>query len=396
MSTRPRIVLKPGREKPVQQDHPWIFSGAVARIDGMPADGDVLDVTDTRGGFLARALLNRRSQIVARVFTRDPEGDLTPELLHDRIAAAQARRSGVLPPDTTAYRVVFSESDGLPGLIVDRYGDILSIQCSTLGLQRRKGEIVEALRAVFNPVAIVERPDAEMLTREGLTVPTGALYGDVPPSVEFGEYGLRFVADLLGGQKTGFFLDQRENRRRVANYCQDARVLNCFAYTGAFAVYAAAAGADQVINVDTSADALRLAERQMALNRFGGERDEYRVADVFELLREYREAGERFDVIILDPPKFAHNTEGITRATRGYKDINLLALGVLNPNGILATFSCSGLISADLFQKVVFGASVDAERPAQIIERLTQAPDHPTLLSFPESEYLKGLICRAV
>jgi 23S rRNA (cytosine1962-C5)-methyltransferase len=218
----------------------------------------------------------------------------------------------------------------------------------------------------------------------------------VPPSLEIAEYGLRFFVDLLGGQKTGFFLDQRENRRRVASYCADARVLNCFAYTGAVAVYAAAAGAAQVINVDTSADALRLAEQHLALNDFASARDEYRVGDVFQVLREYREREERFDVIILDPPKFAHSADQVTRATRGYKDINLLALQLLNPNGILATFSCSGLISPDLFQKVVFGASVDAARPAQIIERLTQAPDHPVLLSFPESEYLKGLICRAV
>jgi 23S rRNA (cytosine1962-C5)-methyltransferase len=393
---RPRVVLKPGREKPVLAGHPWVFSGAIARIDGLPADGDTIDVTDSRGEFLARGLLNRRSQIVVRLFTRNPDEDLTVELLQERIAAAQARRAGVLPRDTDAYRVVFSESDGLPGLIVDRYGELLSVQCSTLGLQRRKGEVVAALRAVFDPTAIVERPDAEALTREGLTIAASPLHGDLPPSVEITEYGLTFIVDLLGGQKTGFFLDQRENRRRVANYCGGARVLNCFAYTGAFGVYAAAAEAAQVINVDTSADALRLAERQMARNGFASERDEYRVGDVFQVLREYRERGEEFDLIILDPPKFAHNTEGVMRATRGYKDINLLALQLLRPNGVLATFSCSGLISADLFQKVIFGASEDAGRPAQIIERLTQAPDHPVLLSFPEGEYLKGLLCRAL
>ncbi len=394
--SQPRVVLKAGREKPVLAGHPWVFSGAIARIDGMPADGDTIDVTDGRGEFLARGLLNRRSQIVVRLFTRDPDEDLTPALLHRRIAAAQTRREGVLPRDTDAYRVVFSESDGLPGLIVDRYGDVLAVQCSTLGLQRRKADVVAALRATLDPVAIVERPDAETMTREGLTIPASPLHGEVPPSVEISEYGLTFTVDLLGGQKTGFFLDQRENRRRVATYCGDARVLNCFAYTGAFGVYAAAAGATQVINVDTSVEALRLAERQMVGNGYASAGDEYRVGDVFQVLREYRERDERFDVIILDPPKFAHNAEGVLRATRGYKDINLLALQLLNPNGILATFSCSGLISADLFQKVVFGASADAGRPAQIIERLTQAPDHPVLLSFPESEYLKGLICRAL
>ncbi len=393
---RPRVVLKPGREKPVLAGHPWVFSGAIARLDGLPADGDTIDVTDWRGEFLARGLLNRRSQIVVRLFTRDPDEDLTPELLHARIAAAQARRAGILPRDTDAYRVVFSESDGLPGLIVDRYGELLAVQCSTLGLQRRKADVVAALRAALDPAAIVERPDAEALKREGLAISASPLHGDVPPSVEIGEYGLTFIVDLLGGQKTGFFLDQRENRRRVATYGDGARALNCFSYTGAFGVYAAAAGAAQIINVDTSVDALRLAERQMARNGFASARDEYRVGDVFQVMREYRERGEQFDLIILDPPKFAHNTAGVMRATRGYKDINLLALQLLAPNGILATFSCSGLISADLFQKVVFGASADAGRPAQIIERLTQAPDHPVLLSFPESEYLKGLICRAL
>ena len=396
MITRPRVVLKPGREKPVLAGHPWVFSGAIARLDGLPADGDTIDVTDGRGEFLARGLLNRRSQIVVRIFTHDPEEDLTPELLHARIAAAEARRAGVLPRNTDAYRVVFSESDGLPGLIVDRYGDLLAIQCSTLGLQRHKAEVVAALCAIFDPVAIVERPDAETMTREGLAVAANTLYGTMPERAEISEYGLHFAVDLVGGQKTGFFLDQRENRRRVATYCADARVLNCFSYTGAFGVYAAAAGAAQVINVDTSADALRLAEGQMARNGYTSPGDEYRVGDVFQVLREYRDRDEHFDLIILDPPKFAHSNEGIIRATRGYKDINLLALQLLNPNGILATFSCSGLISPDLFQKVVFGASVDAQRPAQIIERLTQAPDHPVLLSFPESEYLKGLICRAL
>lgn len=394
--TRPRVVLKPGREKPIRNDHPWVYSGAIARIEGQPADGDVIDVTDARGGFLARGLLNRRSQIVARLFTRDADDDLTPELLHARIAAAAARRTGTLPRDTDAYRVVFSESDGLPGLIVDRYGEILVLQCSTLGLQQRKGAIVAALRDLFNPLAIIERTETEVLTREGLVVADSTLHGEMPPTLEIAEYGLRFLVDPLGGQKTGFFLDQRENRRRVAAYCADARVLNCFAYTGAFAVYAAAAGAAQVVNIDSSADALALAEQQLALNGYTSARDEYHVADVFQALRVYRERGERFDLIILDPPKFAHSAEQVLRATRGYKDINLLALQLLNPNGILATFSCSGLVSPDLFQKVVFGASIDAERPAQIIERLTQAPDHPVLLSFPESEYLKGLICRAL
>jgi len=396
MAARARVVLKAGREKPVRNAHPWVFSGAIDRIAGHAPNGDTIDVVDADGEFLARGLLNRQSQIVVRLFTWTSGEDLDLARITARIAAADARRQRDLPPGTTAYRAVFSESDGLPGLVVDRYGNVLVIQISTLGLQRRKESVVAALNAVFAPTAIIERADAETHAREGLATTNGTLSGDPPSELEITEHGLRFSVDLVRGQKTGFYLDQRENRRRVAAYCAGARVLNCFAYTGSFAAYAAANGAEQVINVDSAAEALRVAETNMTLNGFTRPKDEYLTGDVFRVLREYRERDERFDVIILDPPKFAHSADQVQRATRGYKDINLIALQLLRPGGILATFSCSGAISADLFQKVVFGASVDAKRPAQIVERLTQAPDHPVLLSFPESEYLKGLVCRAL
>lgn len=396
--SNPRVVVKAGREKPVRQRHPWIFSGAVARIEGTPEDGDVVDVFDGQGAFLARGFLNRRSQIVVRLFTWDRDEELTLDLVAARVVAAQTRRATILSPDTDAYRVIYSEADGLPGLIVDRYGDTLAIQCSTLGLQQRKDELLEVLAETLRPAAIIERPDPETLAREGVefTEADAVAWGEAPGGAQMREHGLRFSVDLLHGQKTGFYLDQRENRRRVAAYCQGARVLNGFAYTGAFAVYAAAAGAEQIVNVEGSADALKLARWHQSLNGFDRPNDEYVVGDVFQVLREYRAKGERFDVIIMDPPKFAHSAAQVLPATRGYKDINMIALQLLNPGGILATFSCSGLVTPDLFQKVVFGASVDAQRPAQIIERLTQAADHPVLLSFPESEYLKGLICRVV
>ncbi|MFN8536595.1 MAG: class I SAM-dependent methyltransferase [Thermomicrobiales bacterium] len=391
-----RVVLKPGREKPVRQRHPWIFSGAVARIEGRPEDGDAIDVVDGQGAFLARGLLNRKSQLVVRLFTWDESEHLTAGLVAVRVAAARDRRTPIVPPNTDAYRVVFSEADDLPGLIVDRYGDTLAVQCSTLGLQQRKDELLEILAEELKPTAIIERPDPETLAREGVefSEEEAAIWGEAPGGTQIREYGLRFSVALQHGQKTGFYLDQRENRRRVAAYCRGARVLNCFAYTGAFAVHAAAAGAEQIVNIESSAEALRLARWHQALNGLERPRDEYVAGDVFQVLREYRNKGERFDVIILDPPKFAHSAEQVTRATRGYKDINLIALQLLNPGGVLATFSCSGLVSPDLFQKVIFGASVDAQRPAQIVERLTQGADHPVLLSFPESEYLKGLVCR--
>lgn len=392
----PRVVLKTGKDKPVRNRHPWVFSGAIARVQGEPADGDLVDVVDGRGVWLARGLINRQSQIAVRLFTWDERETLNSDFLRHRIAQADDWRRRVIPSDVTAYRVVFSEADSLPGLVVDRYADILTVQFSTLGLEQRKAEVVDALDAVLHPTAILERADAEVRGREGLGAFEGVLRGQAPPTVEIEEYGLHFAVDLQRGQKTGFYLDQRENRRRVAAYCHGARVLNCFAYTGAFAVHAAHAGARQIINVDTSAEALQLAERNLQLNDFDRPQDEYIVGDVFRVLRDYRTRGERFDVIILDPPKFAHSAAQVERATRGYKDINLQALGLLTPNGLLATFSCSGLIDQRLFQQIVFGASVDAGREAQIVERLTQALDHPVRLSFPESEYLKGLVCRVL
>ncbi len=396
-STLPRVVLKPGKDKPVRNFHPWVFSGAVARVEGEAPDGAVVDVVDNRGAFMARGLLNRRSQIWVRLFSWDPVDTLDVEFLRRRIAQAQAYRARTVARESSAYRVVFSEADSLPGLIVDRYADTLTIQVSTLGLAQRRDKVVEALVAELAPRGIVERIDLDMGNREGLDARTeGVVWGEAPERVEIVENGHRFLVDLMAGQKTGFYMDQRDNRRMVGALCQGARVLNGFAYTGAFAVYAAAADAAQIVNVDTSAEALEVARQNMALNGFDRPQDEYVVGDMFAVLRAYRAQGERFDVIILDPPKFAHTAAQVERAARGYKDINLLAFQLLQPEGYLATFSCSGAVDADLFQKIVFGASADARRLAQIGARLAQAPDHPVLLSFPESAYLKGLICRVL
>ncbi|MFN8497689.1 MAG: class I SAM-dependent rRNA methyltransferase [Anaerolineae bacterium] len=393
----PRVILKPGKEKPVRNFHPWVFSGAIARVEGDALDGAVVDVLDNKRAFLARGMLNRRSQIAVRLFSWDPEDTLNVEFLRRRIAQAAAYRARTVGREATAYRVVFSEADGLPGLIVDRYGDTLTIQISTLGLAQRRDVVVEALAAELAPRGIIERVDLDIGAREGLEAQTeGVVWGEAPERVEIVENGLRFAVDLVTGQKTGFYLDQRDNRRLVGGLCAGARVLNGFAYTGAFAVYAAAAGAGQIVNVDTSAEALGMARQNVALNGFDRPQDEYVAGDMFAVLRQYRERGERFDVIILDPPKFAHTTAQVERAARGYKDINLLAFQLLRPEGYLATFSCSGAVDADLFQKIVFGASADARRQAQIAARLMQAPDHPVLLSFPESAYLKGLICRVL
>ena len=388
------VMLKRGREKPVLNRHPWIFSGAISRIAGDPADGDLVRVEDSQGQPLASGYLNRRSQISVRLLTWDVAEAIDAAFWRRRLGRAIGARSRLAnDPQLDAYRLVYAEADGLPGLVVDRYGDWLVVQCLTLGVARRRDELVALLAELLQPAGIYGRDDVDVRRKEGLELETGVLWGEEPPDlVQIVEHGHRFRVDLKRGHKTGFYLDQRENRRRLAVYCPQADVLNAFAYSGAFAVYACRAGAHSVVNVDTSVEALTLAEENLALNDCPPQ--ELVAGDVFQVLRHYRNEGRRFDLIILDPPKFASTRSRVLAASRGYKDINLLAMQLLRPGGFLATFSCSGLVSADLFQKIVFGASVDADREVRILERLAQGPDHPVLLTFPESAYLKGLICQ--
>jgi 23S rRNA (cytosine1962-C5)-methyltransferase len=389
------VILKPGREKPVQNRHPWIFSGAIRHIEGTVEDGDLVHVTDSRGQYLATGYLNRRSQIVVRLLTWDPNEEVDTAFWRRRLARAIEGRARLSEdPATDAFRLVHAEADGLPGLVVDRYGDWLVAQCLTMGMARRRDEIVSILAGSAGTLrGIYARDDADVRRKEGLVLEMGLLWGEEPPDlVEVVEQGHRFLVDVRLGHKTGFYLDQRENRQKASTVCADAEVLNVFAYTGGFGVYAGLAGARSVVNVDSSAEALSLAERNLALNDCKPQ--EMIAGDAFQILRDYRDQGQGFDVVILDPPKFATSKAQIMDASRGYKDINLLALQLLRPGGYLVTFSCSGLVSADLFQKIVFGASVDAERDVQILERLDQGSDHPVLLTFPESAYLKGLLCR--
>lgn len=399
--TPPAVFLKPGRDKPVRQRHPWVFSGAIARIQGDPADGDIVEVRDAQGAFLARGMLNRHSQIVVRLLTWEADEVIDEGFWRRRLERAIAGRALLAAdPDTNAYRLVNAESDGLPGLVVDRYDRFLAVQFLTLGIEYHKALLVSLLADLLAPEGIFERSDVDVREKEGLAPVTGRLWGaEPPPLVGIREHGLRFLVDMRGGQKTGFYLDQRENRRvfqQMVSALPGAEVLNAFAYTGAFGVYAAAAGAGRIVHIDSSAEALALAREHMALNGFVGRDDEFIVGDVFAELRRFRAAGRRFDAIVLDPPKFVHSAGQLPRATRGYKDINWLAFQLLRPGGLLFTFSCSGLVSPDLFQKIVFGAAVDAGREAQIIARLSHGLDHPILLSFPEGEYLKGLVCRVL
>jgi 23S rRNA (cytosine1962-C5)-methyltransferase len=391
-----QVILKQGREKSVNNRHPWIYSGAINRIEGDPADGDVVDVWNSRARFLARGIYNGKSQIQVRLLTWNPNDLIDEDFWRRRIRRAIAGREALgLAPETDAYRLVHSEADGLPGLIVDRYGPWLVVQFLSMAVERYRAAIIDALTDMAAPQGIYERSDASSREKEGLVQITGPVWGEVPPDlIEILENGHSFLVDIKLGQKTGFYLDQRENRQKSTKYFPGKEVLNAFAYTGAFSVYAAYAGAVRIINVDTSEHSLQLAERNMRRNGFGDREDLYIAADVFELLRAYYEQKWKFDAVILDPPKFAHSKSQLDKATRGYKDINLLGLKLLKPGGVLISFSCSGAISPDLFQKVLFGAAVDASRHVQIIERLSQSADHPVLLTAPESEYLKGLVCR--
>ncbi|MCA9965864.1 MAG: class I SAM-dependent rRNA methyltransferase [Anaerolineales bacterium] len=393
-----QLILKKGREKPVVQRHPWLFSGGIARVVGEPEAGDVVEVVGENGRFLATAYYNPHSQIRARVLSWREGEAIDAAFWNGRLQRALAARAALqLEPQTTAYRLVNAEADGLPGLVVDKYGDFLVMQCLTLGIDQRKTEIAALLAELVQPVGIVERSDVDVRRKEGLAETIGVLWGSMPPeTVEIRENGLRFGVQLLAGHKTGFYLDQRENRTAVCHptHVHNQTILNLFAYTGAFAVYAAANGAKRIVNVDSSIPALEQAERNLVLNGFERPQDEYLAGDAFEILRYYRDEGAQFDMVIVDPPKFAHSQRDVERACRGYKDLNWLALRLLRPGGLLATFSCSGLISTDLFQKVLFGAALDAGREVQILRPLAQGADHPILLSFPESAYLKGFLCR--
>lgn len=390
------ITLQPGKERPVLQRHPWIFSGAIARVQGNPEPGSAVDVQAANGEWLAYGTWSGFSQIRVRLFSWIHEQHLDQELIVHRLERAiRARRMLGLPETSSAYRLVYAESDGLPGLIVDRYGDFLVAQFQTQGVVAHQHIIVQALAQLLQPRGIYERSDNESREKEGLAASEGVLWGEEPPEqlIIHQAGDLLSLVNLRTGQKTGAYLDQALNRLRVAAYCPGQDVLDAFSYTGGFSIAAARAAAASITAIDSSQAALMLLQHNLEVNQLSTE-IVTSSTDVFQQLRQFRNTGQHFDVIILDPPKFANNQGQVERATRGYKDINMIAMQLLRPGGVLASFSCSGLISADLFQKVVFGAALDARRDVQIIERLTQAPDHPVLLSFPEGEYLKGLVCR--
>ncbi len=399
----PAIVLAAGREKSLQRRHPWVFSGAIAHVDGAPVNGTTVAVRSEQGEFLAWAAYNADSQISARVWSWREDEVIDAAFFRRKIVNALAARSTLsLTPtlsrgereSNTGMRLIHAESDGLPGLIVDRYGAVLVMQIGSAGAEYWRDTLADILQDVCEPACIYERSDSDSRGLEGLIERNGVLRGTLPDRVGVVEHGLRFNVDVAAGQKTGFYLDQRDNRKLTETLARDKTVLNCFCYTGGFSLYALRGGAKSVLSIDASADALRIAAENLTANGLDASAAEWQCDDVFLALRKLRDQGRKFDFIILDPPKFAPTAAFAEKAARGYKDINLLGFKLLNPGGLLATYSCSGGISTELFQKIVAGAALDAGVDAQIVHHLHASADHPVLLSFPEGAYLKGLVLR--
>jgi 23S rRNA (cytosine1962-C5)-methyltransferase len=391
----PKVWLKQGREKSLLRRHPWVFSGAIERVEGAPGAGDSVDVVAADGTPLVRAAYSPASQIRARVWTFELQEIVDAAFFRRRLSRAieSRRRLGLLDAET-ACRLVFGESDGLPGLIVDRYADYLVCQFLSVGAEAWRTTVVELLGELCAPRGIFERSEGGGRHKEGLPSRRGCLAGAEPPrEIEIAAGGVRLKVDIANGQKTGAYLDQQRNRKRVAAHARDADVLDAFAYTGGFSIACLRSGASSALLIDSSAEALALAERDAALNGLA-DHCSFVVANVFDELRVLREAGRQFGLVVLDPPKFVHSAEQLAAGSRGYKDINMLGVQLVRPGGALATFSCSGHVDPALFQKIVAGAVVDAKRTAQILERLSQPGDHPVATEFPESEYLKGLILR--
>ncbi len=391
-----KIILADGRERSLLRMHPWVFSGAVKRIEGNPKSGETVEVISSRGMFLARGSFSPSSQIRVRVWSFDQNEIIDEAFFKKRIEKTISARENIETDKlTNSYRIISAEADGLPGIIVDRYGNFLVCQFLSAGAEYWKDAIVGILKEQQNVTVIDERYDVEVRKKEGLQPTKGLLHGEEPPNlVEIYEYDIKFLVDVKNGHKTGFYLDQRINRNLVKVHSSNAEVLNCFAYTGGFGLAALKGGAKNVINVEDVSGLLNLIDMNMELNQF--EKDMYTNinADVFKLLRQFIQEKRSFDLIILDPPKFADSQRNLMKASRGYKDINLLAFKLLRPGGLLFTFSCSGLIKPDLFQKIVSDAAIDAKRDVQILQWLSQSADHPVKSHIPESLYLKGLLCR--
>lgn len=393
------IYLAKGREKSVIRRHPWIFSRGIDKVEGNPQLGETVDVLAHDGKWLAKAAYSPESQIRARVWSFEKQ-DINKAFFVKRLQDAQLLRQEIIERDgLTGYRLIAAESDGMPGVTIDRYQNFFVCQLLSAGAEHQKQNIVDALVEVFPDCNVYERSDVAVRKKEGLKETTGVLHGEMPPkSVVIEENGVKISVDIVGGHKTGFYLDQRDSRQQAMKYVKDKEVLNCFSYTGGFGLYALKGGAKRVINADVSQPALDTAKFNAELNEFdiSKKRAVFLNADVFKLLREYRDQGTQFDVVIMDPPKFAESKAQLNGACRGYKDINMLAMQILKPGGTLLTYSCSGLMDQVLFQKIIADAAVDAGRSVKFVERFEQAADHPTDTAYPEGFYLKGFACKVL
>jgi 23S rRNA (cytosine1962-C5)-methyltransferase len=392
------VKLKKGKEKAVRQMHPWVFSGAIEQIKGKPENGDIVMVNDSNNAFLAYGFFNDKSRVAVRLLEWNEDTALDEDWWREKIRTAVKHREDLNTKDTNTYRLIFSEADFLPGLIVDRYAEFLSVQILTSGIERIKAVILDELQQLLKPKGIFDRSDASARAHEGMDASSGGiLLGAEPPEfVSVKENGISYQVNIAEGQKSGFYCDQRDNRKWVAEYSKGKKVLDCFSYSGGFSLNAFKKGAAEVISVDSSALALETLKRNIENNKFTGIPHRLIQSDVNKQLRTLRDEDEKFDIIILDPPKYAPSRSALTKASRAYKDLNRMAMLLLNEGGLLATYSCSGAVDISMFKQIIAWAALDAGKEVQFIQQFSQAADHPVRSSFPEGEYLKGLLCRVM
>jgi 23S rRNA (cytosine1962-C5)-methyltransferase len=392
------IKLKKGKEKAVLQRHPWVFSGALEKVKGSPANGDVVKVISSNNDFLAYGYFNDQSRVAVRLLEWNEDQQINENWYTQKINAAISSRAQFLTNTTTnTYRLIFSEADFLPGLIVDKYADFLSVQILSTGIEKAKAIIIDVLCKALKPKGIFDRSDATARTHEGITAENGLLWGEAPAEfIAVIENGITYHINIAEGQKSGFYCDQRDNRKLLAGYAKGKTVLDCFSYSGGFTLNAFKEGAVAVTSVDSSALAIETLNQNITLNKFGKKQHIAIQSDVNKQLRIFKEEGKKFDIIVLDPPKYAPSRSALDRAARAYKDLNRLGLLLLESGGLLATFSCSGAVDIETFKQIIAWAALDAGKEVQVIRQFAQPEDHPVRLSFPEGEYLKGLLVRVL
>jgi 23S rRNA (cytosine1962-C5)-methyltransferase len=389
------VLLNKGKEKAVLHQHPWVFSGALQVLKEKPKNGDLVKVLSQKQEFLAYGYFNDASRVAVRLLSFDESEIPDEDWWRKKIKKAVEARKDILNSKNNTCRLIFSESDYLPGLIVDKYGDYLAVQILTSGAENMKAVIIDELQKLTGAIGIFDKGDASARAHDDLPATEGLLWGELPPDfVEVIENGIKYHINIVDGQKSGFYCDQRENRKILAGFVKDKSVLDCFCYSGGFSLNALANDAKEIVAVDSSALAIETLRKNIALNGF----DPFKVtpiqSDVNKQLRLFKEENQKFDIVILDPPKYAPSRSALDRAARAYKDLNRLGMQILESGGLLATFSCSGAVDMETFKQIIAWAALDADKEVQIIHQFHQPADHPVRVSFPEGEYLKGLLCR--